>query len=152
MLCPWLGIQVAGAIDVSFTPEEIGGRTATLSIDDDAPGSPQTVSLKGAETVVELVPSSLEFGYVVPDGSRTLTITLTNTSSSTLGVTGISSSGKGFSQTNDCGASLEAGKSCTISVTFTPPGFGDFIGAVSVSDNGGGSPQQVPLSGYSRFI
>jgi FG-GAP-like repeat/Abnormal spindle-like microcephaly-assoc'd, ASPM-SPD-2-Hydin len=140
------------SVNVTFTPEEIGRRTATLSIADDAPGSPQTVSLKGAGTGVELVPSSLEFGYVALGGSRTLTITLTNTRSTTLGITGISNSGKGFSQNNDCGATLEAGKSCTIRVTFTPPGPGDFIGAASVSDNGGGSPQQVPLSGYSRFI
>ena len=35
-------------IQVDFTPTVIGTRTATLSIADDAPGSPQTVSLSGA--------------------------------------------------------------------------------------------------------
>jgi hypothetical protein len=37
--------------------------------------------------------------------------------------------------------------SCTVSVTFTPTGAGTVSGDVPISDNGGGSPQQVSLSG-----
>ena len=110
------------------------------------------MSLKGAGTVVELVPASLDFGRVEPGpGGKTLTTTLTNTGSTTLGITGVTISGAGFSQTNNCPSGLGAGKSCTISVTFRPPGFARFTGAVQVYDNGGGSPQQVPLSGAGLF-
>jgi hypothetical protein len=110
------------------------------------------VSLKGAGTVVELVPPSLDFGRVQPGpGGATLTTTLTNTGSTALGISGITVSGAGFSQTNNCPSSLGAGKSCAISVTFRPPGFAGFTGMVQVYDNGGGSPQQVPLSGVGVF-
>jgi hypothetical protein len=43
---------------------------------------------------------------------------------------------------------VAAGKSCAISATFNPRAhYGYFHGAVSVSDNGGGSPQQLLLFG-----
>jgi hypothetical protein len=77
---------------------------------------------------------------------KTLTTTLSNTGSTALSISSIAITGSAFfSQTNTCGTSVAAGGSCTISVTFRPAkgSFGD----VSVSDNGGGSPQQVPLSG-----
>jgi len=133
-------------INVIFSPSQRGPRTADVSITDNAPGSPQSVSLKGTGTVVKLNPSSLNFGSL-PGGSKTLTTTLTNVGTGALGVSGISITGTGFSQTNNCGSSVGAGASCTISVTFTPTHPGGFSGAVSISDNGGGSPQTVPLSG-----
>jgi hypothetical protein len=42
---------------------------------------------------------------------------------------------------------LKAGASCTITVTFTPSADGKRTANASVSDNGGGSPQTVALSG-----
>jgi dienelactone hydrolase len=134
-------------INVTFTPTQIGTRTGAVSITDNAPGSPQKVSLTGTGTVVEFNPASLNFGNVVKFQSRTLTTTLTNTSKTTLTITGITIVGGPFSQTNNCGSSVAGGKSCTISVTFKPTGIGTFNSAVSISDNGGGSPQQVPLTG-----
>jgi hypothetical protein len=137
-------------ISVTFQPTQIGTRTATLSITDNAPGSPQTASLSGMGTVVKFTPASLTF-FTRPFHSITLTTTLTNTGSSTLTIASISSvRNPPFSETNSCGSSVGAGKSCTISVTFTPSSYGRFSGAVYVSDNGGGSPQQVPLSGSAH--
>jgi len=54
---------------------------------------------------------------------------------------------KDFAQVNNCGTSIAAGASCFIGVTFTPSAKGSRSASVSVSDNGGGSPQQVPLAG-----
>jgi hypothetical protein len=48
-------------ISVTFTPTQRGTRSGTLSITDNAPGSPQTVALSGTGTVVKLNPSSLSF-------------------------------------------------------------------------------------------
>jgi probable HAF family extracellular repeat protein len=77
------------------------------------------------------------------------TVTLTNVGSTILSITRIytSSALYAFSQTNNCGSSLAAGKSCTISVKFNPKVGSYFYGAVIISDNGGGSPQQVQLNG-----
>jgi hypothetical protein len=52
-----------------------------------------------------------------------------------------------FSQTNTCGNSVAGGASCFITVTFKPSATGTRSAAVSVSDNGGGSPQKVSVSG-----
>jgi len=134
-------------ISVTFTPKQRGTRTGKLTVTDNAPGKQQIVSLTGTGTVVEFVPASLNFGFVKIGHSSTQTTTLTNTGSPPLSITGITISGNGFSQTNNCGSDVRGGKSCTISVTFKPTSLATFLGDVSVNDNGGGSPQQVPLSG-----
>ncbi|HLW79720.1 MAG TPA: choice-of-anchor D domain-containing protein, partial [Terriglobia bacterium] len=40
-----------------------------------------------------------------------------------------------FTQTNDCGASLDPGAACTIGLTFTPAAPGRVIGFLVLSDN-----------------
>src|SRR5205814_10095858 len=52
-----------------------------------------------------------------------------------------------FTQTHTCGASLAAGTSCTISVTFKPAATGSRSASVSVADNDSGSPQTASLTG-----
>ena len=112
------------------------------------------VSLSGTGTVVKLHPSSLGFGWVHEGDSKTLTTTLTNVGATALSITSITITGSSyFSQTNNCGASVGAGGSCSITVTFSPGSIGTFSGDVVITDNGGGSPQQVALSGtgYGGF-
>src|SRR6266566_2284396 len=136
-------------ISVAFRPTQGGTRTGTLSVTDNAPGSPQRVSLSGTGTVVKLSPTSLGFvcGPFGPFRScvctPSQTTTLTNVGSTALDITGITITGP-FSQANTCDANVGAGKSCAITVTWSRSTGG---GAVSVSDNGGGSPQKVSLSG-----
>lgn len=139
-------------INVAFNPTTRGAITGTLSVADNASGSPQTASLSGTGTFVKLTPSSLNFGSV-PVGmtSTAQTVTLTNVArSSALSVTSITIGGTDpgdFAQSNNCGHSVPARGSCTITVTFTPTAQGLRSADVSITDNGGGSPQMVPLSG-----
>ncbi len=143
------GLVASGAsctISVSFKPMQGGTRVAALSIADNAPGSPQTISVTGVGTVVELNPTSLGFGAVPVGQSKSMHTKLTNWGSTTLSITGKTITGA-FSEENNCGSSVGAEKSCTITVTFKPGGRGIFRGVFSVSDSGGGSPQQVSLSG-----
>jgi len=140
-------------ISVTFTPAARGSFTAAVSIADNASGSPQTVALSGtgASSGVGLSPSSLSFGNE-PVGvvSPSQTITLSNTGNAALSITGLALAGANpsdFAQSNNCGASVAAGGSCTISVTFTPAARGSFTAAVSVADNASGSPQTATLSG-----
>jgi hypothetical protein len=77
-------------------------------------------------------------------------VTLTNLGSTALSITSITITGTDsgdFSQTNTCGSSVGAGQNCSISVTFTPLATGSRTASVSVTDNGGGSPQTASLSG-----
>ena len=144
-------------ISVTFTPSASGNRTASLSITDNARGSPQRVSLSGTGTaaVVSLSPTSLAFGsQAVGTTSTAHTVTLSNTgnaalSSTSLALTGTNASD--FAQTNTCGSSVAAGAHCTISVTFKPSASGSRTASVSITGNACGSPQRVSLSGTGKL-
>jgi hypothetical protein len=135
-------------ISVTFTPTGINSRNASLSIADNALGSPQKVGLTGTGTVVKLVPTSLVFCNLFC-GPYTKSVTLANVGKTTLNITNITIAGTDadFSQTNTCGSSLAGGASCTITVTPRADGLRD-PGAVQISDNGGASPQYVYLAWY----
>jgi dienelactone hydrolase len=144
-------------ISVTFQPTQSGSRAASLKLTDNAPGSPQAVALSGTGTVVSLNPSSLSFQcnvnqHTCPPPPQSTT--LTNTANSSLTINSITLTGQYFSETNNCPANVGPHKSCTITVSFTPPsfcGYGcKYSGAISVNDNGGGSPQQVTLTGNAK--
>jgi hypothetical protein len=136
---------------VKFEPTKSGTLAGSVSITDDASGSPQEITLAGTGTDVQLAPTSLSFGNQ-PVGKKSLAkkVTLSNKASIAVSITGISITGtdKGnFAQTNTCVKSVAAGGSCFIEVTFEPSADGKRTADVSVSDNGGGSPQEVSLAG-----
>jgi Cep192 domain 4/Abnormal spindle-like microcephaly-assoc'd, ASPM-SPD-2-Hydin len=147
------GSAVAAAssctINVSFAPMASGLVNGTVSVTDNATGSPQTVSVSGTGTAaaITLSPSSLSFGnQVVGTTSQSQPITLTNSGTASLTISGIAAS-PGFTQTNNCGASVTAGSSCTINATFAPTMAGSASGTVSITDSAAGSPQTVALTG-----
>src|SRR5205823_2736491 len=146
-------------IGVTFKPTQIGTRTGTLSIADNAPGSPQSVALSATGVVsgpnATLSLTSLIFACrnIIGDGCVCHTLatpTLTNFGSTTLSITGIGITGAAFSETNNCDTNLGAGKSCTITVKWMPPSSSFSFGTVSVSDNASGSPQTVSLEGLKE--
>jgi subtilase family serine protease len=105
-------------------------------------------SVNGAD--LSLTPGSLAFGTVVVEASSAAKkATFTNNSSTTVYFSSITTSAN-FTQTNTCGSTLAAGKSCTISVTFTPTQVGALTGTLYVNDNGTNSPQTVSLSGTGK--
>jgi len=136
-------------INVSFAPATSGNINGTLTITDNASGSPQTVSLsgQGGTPIAMASPGTLNFGnQVLGSTSASQNVTLTNTGNFTLTLNTITASGD-FAQNNNCGGTLAPNASCVISVTFTPQSSGSASGAVSITDNASGSPQSVSLSG-----
>jgi hypothetical protein len=139
------------AISVTFTPTAGGTRTGTLSVTDDASGSPHKVSLSGTGQApaanASVSPSLLTFSSsVVGSSPSAQQVKLSNSGNAPLSISGITSSGD-FSQTNNCGSSLAAASSCTVTVTFKPTGGGARTGSLSITDNVSGSPQTVSLAG-----
>ncbi len=143
------------SFSVTFGPTATGPRTAAITITDDAADSPQSATLTGTGVsggaAVTLSPTSLTFGnQSVGTTSGTQTITLTNTGGATLTITSIAVTGTNsgdFVQTNTCGASVNAGAGCMITVSFTPTGTGTRTGAVTFTDNAPDTPQSAPLTG-----
>src|SRR6184192_3155430 len=143
-------------INVTFTPTASGARTGTLSLADNAGGSPQIMTLSGNGTApgVGLAPTSLGFGnQPLATTSTPMTVTLTNTGTAALTINSFAASGDfaatstGASACPTSPATLAAGANCTINVTFTPTASGARTGSLSVTDNAGGSPQIMTLSG-----
>ncbi|HEY6269238.1 MAG TPA: FG-GAP-like repeat-containing protein [Candidatus Acidoferrum sp.] len=150
------GSVAAGAncsINVTFKPTATGNRSASVSITDNASGSPQSVSLTGTGTtpVVMLSMTSINFaGQLVTTASAGQNVTLTNNGSATLNITSITITGANsgdFSETNTCGASVAAAANCTISVTFKPTATANRAASVTTTDDAAGSPQAVALTG-----
>jgi hypothetical protein len=97
--------------------------------------------------VVNLNPTALDFGnQKVGTTSGGKTVKLTNRGQGALTIAGITTTSS-YSQTNNCGTSLGANKSCTITVKFTPSSLGIQSGTLSIKDNAAGSPQKVSLTG-----
>jgi Beta-propeller repeat/HYDIN/CFA65/VesB-like, Ig-like domain len=139
-------------ITVTFTPTVTGQVTGNLTITDNASGGTQTVALTGNGTTpgpaVTFTPNPLDFGDQTYNTSSTpQTITLTNSGTATLNITGISTTGD-FAETNNCPAAVPVGGTCTITVTFTPSSTGTIASSVTVTDDAANSPQLASLSGH----
>ena len=146
-----LGVGVSCTMNVTFTPSQLGERSASVTITDDAVGSPQVLSLNGmggeSGPNATLSPTSLTFGS--EDSGTTSaaqSITLNNYGTTTLSITGITTSAN-FGQTNTCDSTLASGATCTVSVTFAPSQTGSLNGTLSFADNAVDSPQIASLSG-----
>src|SRR5207245_1515582 len=82
--------------------------------------------------------------------SAAQTVKLSNTGQASLKVTSVALGGTNFhdfAESNNCGASVAPGASCTFSVTFTPAGGGQEGATLSIHGNAAGSPQTVALPG-----
>ncbi len=94
---------------------------------------------------LSVTPTSLTFGsFLVGKRSAPQLITVENTGATGFGFNAIQSSGD-FSQTNNCGASLAAGASCTFQVSFAPTTPGNRTGVLAVAS--GGTSYPVNLTG-----
>jgi HKD family nuclease len=149
-------------ISTTFTPTAVGSFSAAISVADNATGSPQILALSGTGTAVltpqaVLSPTGLLFaGTMVGTISSPQSITLTNSGTLALSISGITITGTNSTDfalsANTCGTSLAVGANCTISVTFTPASAASFSAAVSVADSASGSPQTVTLSGTGTAV
>jgi hypothetical protein len=137
------------SVSVTFKPSASGTRTGTVTIADNASPATQAVSLTGtgAGPAVNLSPSSLTFpAQRVMTSSRPQTVSLTNIGTALLSISSIKPSAD-FSETNNCGASVAAGASCSIAVSFRPTATGTRTGALTITDNANPTVQTVSLTG-----
>jgi hypothetical protein len=149
--CGSVAASATCTINVTFAPTATGTRRGSVVIVDNATGSPQVIRLLGSGTSAAAPATgfsevSLNFGsQATGTPSSAQTVTVTNTGSATLTITGVATTGD-FAASG-CVTSLAAGASCTLSVTFTPTVTGARRGTVEVTDNAAGSPQVIQLFG-----
>jgi hypothetical protein len=137
-------------ITVTFTPSASGIRKALITITGtDALGNaiPSPVlNLTGSTSTVTLSASSLAFGTQTVGTSSVQQVIVTNTGTVALAFSSITASGD-FSETNNCTVPLQPTTNCKINVTYNPLSQGSSIAALTLTDNGSGSPQIVLLTG-----
>jgi sugar lactone lactonase YvrE len=130
-----LAADSACYIYVTFTPASAASFSATLSVADDAIGSPQTASLTGTGT-----------GFVSNVGTATAaqTVTVSFTAAGTLSsiqVLTLGAPNLDFTQASGgtcaAGTAYTAGQSCTVNVVFTPVYAGTRNGSVLLTDGSG---------------
>ncbi|TVZ07486.1 choice-of-anchor D domain-containing protein [Trebonia kvetii] len=101
----------------------------------------------GSSATLATSPSSLTYpSQALNTTSAAQTVTVTNTGTAAATVSSIAASGD-FAQTSNCGTSIAAGGSCTVSVTFTPTASGTRTGSLTMTSNATNSPTTVALSG-----
>jgi Abnormal spindle-like microcephaly-assoc'd, ASPM-SPD-2-Hydin len=139
-------------IKVTFTPTQVGTRTGTLTITDNASNSPQTVALKGTGALpVALTPTSATFAsQTVGTTSVAKVFTLTNNLSSAINSMVISTTGDFNESSTTCSTTLAAKTKCTISVVFKPTATGTRLGKLNVTDSATNSPQSSTLKGTGK--
>ncbi len=140
------------SIKVTFTPQSVGALSGSLTVTDNAAGSPQSVALSGTGTVqATLTPASATFAAeTVGKTSPAKVFTLANKQSVSLTGIAITTTGVFSVSSTTCTSTLAAKGSCTISVVFTPTGTGTFTGSLSVADSAAGSPQTASLTGTGK--
>jgi beta-propeller repeat-containing protein/centrosomal CEP192-like protein len=98
-------------------------------------------------------PGALDFpltGVGSASAAQSVTLAnLTNAQLTAISITFMGSSANQFTETNTCGTTLAAGKTCTINVTFKPTVIAIATATLNVADSDASSPQTVDLTGSS---
>ncbi len=150
----------SGAGSCGVTLSTAGGWTLTASYGGDgnfntsstASGTTQTVN--AAASALKFTPAALNFGTVYVGNSELLDMTITNTGSSMVTFTSFSiasisgDDSTGFLGVSFCPKTLNAGKSCTIIMSFTADSNVTKTHAANlvIADNASGSPQSILMS------
>ena len=136
-------------LPVTFRPTAAGLQNGTLTITDNAAGSPQTVFLAGMGMApeVSLSATSLAFGNQgLTTTSAAQVVHLTNNGNAPLAVSGVRVTGD-FSEIDNCSGSIAPGSGCDISVKFSPSSLGTEASILNIADNAAASPQLIQLAG-----
>ena len=149
-----VAVNSACTIIVTFTPLASGLRSATVTITDDSPGSPQTIAVKGTGvatgpgvTFSPAVPSFPTITQGTSGGAQTLTVTNSGTTSlhiSSVVLAGLNASD--FNLANNCTAPVAPTISCTVSLGFNPLAAGQRTANLTIADDAPGSPQTISLN------
>ena len=152
------------AVTFEFIPTAAGSRSATITIVDNATGTPQHFTIAGTgqtpATTLSFSPSSISFTTPITIGStsaQTYTY-VTNTGNTPIAFTGYSIAGTNaadfkITPSTSCllnPGTLAAGGACYMYVTFSPSVNGTESANLVFNDNASGSPQSVGLTGTGQ--
>ena len=144
------------SFSVTFSPTTAGLESASLNISDNAPSSPQSISLSGIGVApapsLAFSPGSLTFNPIaqgIAEGPQSIQVT--NIGSAALHISNIALGGANpgdFSASNNCTAApIGVNASCSIGVSFTPQATGARSASLTLTDDAPNSPQTIFVQG-----
>lgn len=137
------------AIQVHFLPTATGSRTGTITVYGNVSGGQATASLTGTGSpaaAIVLNPISVTFAPTrINSTSTAQNITISNTGGTTLTLQPPSVTGDFLLTANTCGATLDPGTGCTVSIAFKPTASGTRSGTFTITDAAG--TQTASLTG-----
>jgi hypothetical protein len=153
-----LAANATCTVGVVFTPGAVGARTATLQVADNAAGSPQSATLTGMGTAVGpaigIAPNPLALSATQGTVSGAGTVTITNTGSAPLHITGVVFGGANVADFvnpgSSCTVAIAPNGNCTISVSFapvTPASATARTETITLTDDAAGSPHVITVNG-----
>ncbi len=136
---------------VASTPQNAGTHLSALEAATDSTSALEFITLVSSSTpsTLTIAPISLAFGSVQVGSPSTLPVQVTNAGTAPVIFAGISTTGD-YAPTGTCpapGATLAAGASCAILVTFTPNATGTRSGVLSIATSASTLPLTVALGG-----
>ncbi len=136
---------------VTFAPTANGAVSGTLALVSNASNTPLNIALSGTGFTPGALtsnPTSVAFGNVVLGNNSSVPVTLTNTASTSVTISGASATGSGFSITGlSLPLTLGGSASTTFNVVFTPPAAGASSGTLTINSNASNPTLSVALSG-----
>src|SRR5277367_4485334 len=140
------------SFSAQFAPTANGAASGSITFTDNAPGSPQVVSMvgTGVATNSTLVanPGSVAFGNMSVGGSSPQTITLTNNGNTSATISAVSTTGTGFSATGlSVPLTLPANQSTSFSAQFAPTTVGTVSGSILITSTASNPTTSITLSG-----
>ena len=140
------------SFSAQFAPTANGAASGSITFTDNAPGSPQVVSMvgTGVATNSTLVanPGSVAFGNTSVGSSNPQTITLTNNGNTSATISAISATGNGFSATGlSVPLTLAASHSTTFTAQFAPTTVGAASGSILITSTASNPTVAIALGG-----
>jgi len=132
-----VGAGQSTTVTVAFTPVQRGSQSATITVssnDSDEPSLTVGVTGTGLSPEIAVSPASVPVGGVNVGASASWSFVITNEGNSTLTVSGITSDNARFTVSPQS-ASIPAGESRTVTVTFTPAERGNQSVVITVTSN-----------------
>ncbi len=136
----------------TFTPNAGGTQNGSFTVSDSDPSSPTTITLTGTAAALQFSSLNLSFGTAdVQKNSSPATVTVTNVGSAAVNISSIviggAVPGDFVIQSNTCGASLNPGANCAVTLTFLPQAVGLSTANLTFTDSDVTSPQAIAMAG-----
>jgi hypothetical protein len=152
--CPSFGSQLAPAaactLKVTFKPSHTGSRAGSVSVATSLTTLPLSATLTGigAQSQLQITPSTLAFGDTLLGSTASRTISMINIGTAPVNAVASTITTGDYAIAKPCATTtLVAGASCTIALTFNPHSTGTRSGNLTITSSDPSSPVIVPLTG-----